>query len=64
MDDHRLPKRIKWGELEYARKRASGGKGEECTECVVEDRRVFGITGDWSTAFRTSKVVSSSPCNR
>ena len=27
-----------------------GGKEGEWTDCMVEDRRVFGITGDWSAA--------------
>ena len=28
----------------------AGGGGEKWTDCVAKDRRVFGITGDWSTA--------------
>ena len=27
-----------------------GGGGEEWTDCVADDRWVFGIMGDWSTA--------------
>ena len=27
-----------------------GGKDKEWTDCVAEDRRVLGITVDWSTA--------------
>ena len=26
------------------------GKEKEWTDCVAADRRLFGITGDWSTA--------------
>ena len=50
MGDHRLPKIVMSGELENAGKRGSGGKEKEWTDCVAEDRRLFGITGDWSTA--------------
>ena len=38
------------GELENAGKRGPWGKEKKWTDCVVEDRRLFGITGDWSTA--------------
>ena len=27
-----------------------GGKEKEWTDCVAEDLRLFGITGDWNTA--------------
>ena len=37
-------------ELENAEKRGSGGKEKERTDCVADDFRPFGITGDWSTA--------------
>ena len=47
MGDHRLPKRVMSGELEYKGKR---GPGEEWADCVAEDRRLFCITGNWSTA--------------
>ena len=50
MGDHRLPKRVMSGELKNAGKRRPGGKEKEWTDCMAEDRRVFGITGDWSTA--------------
>ena len=50
MGDHRLPKRFMSGELENAGKRRPGGKEKEWTDCVAEDLRLFGITGDWSTA--------------
>ena len=33
-----------------AGKRGPGGKEKEWTDCVVDDLRLFGITGDWSTA--------------
>ena len=49
MGDHRLPKRVMSGELENAKKRRPGGKEKEWTECVADDLRLFGITGDWST---------------
>ena len=47
-----VPKRfvLARGELESAGQRGPGGKEEEWMDCVAEDyRRVFGITGDWST---------------
>ena len=50
MDDHRFPKRTMSGELENTGKRGPGGKGKEWTDCMAEDLRLFGITGDWSTA--------------
>ena len=53
MGDHRLPKRVILGELENAGKRGLGGTEKQWTDCVVEDRRVFGITGDWSTVDST-----------
>ena len=48
--DHRLPKRVMSGEVENAGKRGPGGKEKECTDCVVHYFRLFGTTGDWSTA--------------
>ena len=33
-----------------AGKLGSGGKEKEWTDCVADDLRLFGITGDWSTA--------------
>ena len=48
--DHRLPKRAKSRELENAGKRGPGGKEKEWKDCVTEDLRLFGTTGDWSTA--------------
>ena len=50
MVDHRLPKRVMSGELENAGKRGPGGKEKEWTDCVADDLRLFGITGDWSTS--------------
>ena len=50
MGDHKLPKRVMSGELENAGKRGPGGKEKEWTDCVADDLRLFGITGDWSTA--------------
>ena len=50
MGDHRLPKRVLSGELENAGKRRPGGKGKYWIDCVAEDRWLFGITRDWSTA--------------
>ena len=51
MGDHRLPKRvIMSGELENAGKRGPGGKEKEWTDCVADDLRLFGVTGDWKTA--------------
>ena len=49
MGDHRLPKRVVSGELENAGKRGPRGKEKEWTDCVADDLRLFGITGDWST---------------
>ena len=49
MSDHR-PKRVMSGQLEKAGKRGPGRKEKECTDCVAENRQVFGITKDWSTA--------------
>ena len=48
--DHRLPKRVTLEELENTRKRGPGGEQKEWTDCMTENLRLFGITGDWSTA--------------
>ena len=37
-------------ELENAGKRGPGRKEKYWTDCVAEDLRLFGVTGDWSTA--------------
>ena len=52
MGDHnRLPKRVMSEELENAGKRGGpGGKEKEWTDCVADDLRLFGVTGDWRTA--------------
>ena len=50
MGDHRLPKRVMSGEVENAGKRGPGGKEKEWTDCVADDLRLFGVTGDWRTA--------------
>ena len=42
-----LPKRIVFGNLEGAVRRARGGKEREWTDCVQSDIRAFSITGDW-----------------
>ena len=46
MGDHRLTKGVMSGELDNAGKHSPGGKEKECTDCVAEDLRLFGITGD------------------
>ena len=46
MGDHRLPKRVMSRELENAGKRGPGGKEKEWTDCVADDLRLFGVTGD------------------
>ena len=48
--DHRLPKRVMSGELEKSGKCGTRLKEKEWTDCVAEDRGLFGITGDKSTA--------------
>ena len=50
MGDHRLLKRVVSGELGNAVKLGPGGKEKEWTDSVADDLRLFGITGDWSTA--------------
>ena len=37
-------------ELENVGQRGPGGNEKDWMDCVAEDRRMFGITGDWSTA--------------
>ena len=46
MDDRKLPKRIMSGELKHVGQCGLGKKGDECTDYVAENRRVFGTTGD------------------
>ena len=38
------------GEVENAGKRGPGEKEKEWTDCVADDLRLFGVTGDWRTA--------------
>ena len=45
----RLPKRVVSEELENAGKCGLRGKEKKRMDCVAENRRLFGITGDWST---------------
>ena len=44
------PRRSFRESLSNAGKRGPGGKEKEWTDCVADDLRLFGITGDWSTA--------------
>ena len=48
--DYRLPMKIMSGELENEGQRGPAGEEKKWTGCVAEDRRLFGTTGDWSTA--------------
>ena len=50
MGDNRLPKRVMSGEIENAGKRGPGEKEKEWTDYVADDLRLFGNSGDWSTA--------------
>ena len=50
MGDHRLPKKVMSGELENAGKHGPVEKEKERTDCVAQDFRLLGITGDWNTA--------------
>ena len=50
------------GELKNAGKRGPEGQGKKRTDCVTEDRRVFGIMGDWSTAALDPGVWYSTVC--
>ena len=50
MGDHILPKRSMLGELGIAGQRGPGGKEKKWTDRVAEDRWVFGIMGNWSSA--------------
>ena len=47
MGDHRLPKRVMSGVLENAGKRGPGEKEKEWMDCMSDDVRLFGVTGDW-----------------
>ena len=48
--DHRLPKSVMSRELKNAGERGPRGKEKEWTDCVAEDRRLFGVMEHWSTA--------------
>ena len=50
------------GELENAGKRGPGGEDKEWTDCVAEDHRLFGITGDYSNAVLDRGVWHSTVC--
>ena len=50
MGDHRLSKKVMSRELENTGKRGPLGKEKQWTDCVAEDRWVFGMKGEWSTA--------------
>ena len=50
MGGHGLPTRVILGELENTEKRGPGGKEKYWTDCVAEDRRLFGMMGGWSIA--------------
>ena len=56
-------KRVMSGELENAGKRGPGRKDNEWTDCVAEDRRLFGITGDWSIAALDPGVWYNTKCD-
>ena len=62
MGDHRLTKRVMSGELENAGKRGPRGKEKIWTDCVAEDRRVFGTTKDWSTAILDPGIWCHAVC--
>ena len=50
MGDHRLPERVMSGEVENAEKRGPEEEEKDWTDCAADDLRLFGVTGDWSTA--------------
>ena len=56
MSAGRLPKRIRFGNLEGAVRRGRGGKEKERTDCVQSDIRAFGITGDWKAMALKAEV--------
>ena len=56
MSGGRLPKRIVFGNLKGAVRRARGGSEKEWTECVQSDIRAFGIAGDWKAAVLKAEV--------
>ena len=62
MGDHRLHKSVMSGELDNAGKRGPRGNDKDWTDCVGDDLRLFGITGDWSTAALDTRVWYSTVC--
>ena len=56
MSGGRLPKRIVFGNLEGAVRRARGGKKKEWTDRVQSDIRAFGIAGDWKATALNAEV--------
>ena len=58
----RLLKRDMSGELENVGKHGPANKEKEWADCVLEDRRLFGITGNWSTAALGPGVWYSTVC--
>ena len=50
------------GELENAGQRGPRGKEKQRTDCVAEDRPVFGITGDWNTPVPGSGAWYNTVC--
>ena len=62
MRDHRLPKRVMSGKLDNVKQCGPGWKKKERMDCVAGERRVFGITGDWSTAALDPGVRYSTVC--
>ena len=51
MGNHRLPMRVMAGELKNARQYGPVGKEKRWAACVAENRRVLGITGDWTPLY-------------
>ena len=47
---HGRPQVTQEGHVGRAEERGPGGKEKEWTDSMTEDRRVFAITEDWSTA--------------
>ena len=62
MSYHRLYRSVMSRELENAGKHGPGGKNKEWADRVAEDRRMFGITGGWSTAALDPVFCYSTVC--
>ena len=56
MSGGRLRKRIEFGNLEGAVRRARDGKEKEWTDCVQSDIRAFGIAGNWKATALEAEV--------